>query len=101
MSSQLYQASEIISTIIATIARLFWAQALRPYAFSITAIFSASKPQIPVGAKHDRRQIIAENIVRAKHSVGANGHSPLLLKILNELPECFAPTGMLRPKVVE
>jgi len=26
----------------------------------ITAIFSASKPQIPVGAKHDRRQIIAE-----------------------------------------
>ncbi|MBD2543661.1 hypothetical protein [Planktothricoides raciborskii] len=33
--------------------------------------------------------------------VRANGHSPLLLKILNELPECFAPTGMLRPKVVE
>jgi len=29
---------------------------------NIAAIFSASKPQIPVGAKHDRRQIIAENI---------------------------------------
>ncbi|WP_277926247.1 hypothetical protein [Planktothricoides raciborskii] len=28
----------------------------------IAAIFSASKPQIPVGAKHDRRQIIAEKI---------------------------------------
>jgi len=96
LSSQLYQASEIISTIIATIARLFWAQALRPYAFSITAIFSASKPQIPVGAKHDRRQIIAENIVRAKHSVGANGHSPLYGRMAirpctGEWP--FAPTA--------
>ena len=29
---------------------------------NITAIFSASKPQIPVGAKHSGRQIIAENI---------------------------------------
>ncbi|KOR33918.1 hypothetical protein AM228_27070 [Planktothricoides sp. SR001] len=44
----------------------------------ITQIFSASKPQIPVGAKHSGRQIMAENIVRAKHS----GRS-LMLKILN------------------
>jgi hypothetical protein len=28
----------------------------------ITAIFSASKPQVPVGAKHSGRQIMAENI---------------------------------------
>jgi hypothetical protein len=32
------------------------------FVWVVTAIFSASKPQIPVGAKHDRRQIMAENI---------------------------------------
>jgi len=30
--------------------------------FALTAIFSANEPQISVGAKHDRKQIIAENI---------------------------------------
>ncbi|KOR37015.1 hypothetical protein AM228_09490 [Planktothricoides sp. SR001] len=53
---------------------------------NIAAIFSASKPQIPVGAKHSGRQIIAENIVRAKHS----GRQIIAENInLN--------TGMLRP----
>ncbi len=38
---------------------------------NLTAILSASKPEISVGAKHSGKQIIAENIV------GANARTPL------------------------